>query len=576
MLATFGIAFALITYKLVAIQGLSNTTLQRVTDAEVVHEVLPDVRGSILASNGDELALSELRPTIFANPGEVRQAAKTNRVSLAVQAGTEAQKLAPVLHMPLAALQQDLIKPTTYVPLAANQSQALATQIQNLALPGIGATNEPVRFHPDGSLATPLIGAVNSIGGYSGLESEYNSVLNGKPGELDESVDKSYQPIAGSVTEDRAAVNGDDVLTTINEALQYQTEVALANAVKSAHGKSGTAVLMDSKTGDLLAVASMVAGPKGPVEAPQAQAFTDVYEPGSVAKIITLSAGLAEGKITPSTKITIPDSYAVAGTRFTDAETHPTEQLTPTGILAQSSNIGAIKIGQMLGATKLYSYEEAYGFTHRTAVGFPGEASGVITPLAAFSGTTLPTLAFGEDDAVTAVQMIAAVNTIADGGVYVAPRLVKATVGQDGKEQPVAYPPSRRVIPAAVAAEVTAMLEQVVATGTGTSAKIPSYSVAGKTGTAYDLNPNGTGYMAGHYVSSFAGFAPAQKPAITAMVVIDNTPQFGAQASAPTFAQITSDALIDLSVPTAGPQPPPSLSAIPYIKGKPETSLLGL
>jgi cell division protein FtsI (penicillin-binding protein 3) len=574
VLVTFALAFALITYKLVSIQGLDNTTLAKVTDAEVVSTPLPGLRGSILASNGDELALSEMRPTIFADPGEIREAAMDNKVPLDRQAATEAVSLAPILDMPVATLAQDFVKPGEYVLLATDQSQALVDAVTKLDLPGIAFGQAPARLYPDGDLAAPLLGGVNSNGGYSGLESEYNQVLDGRSGLLVESVDKNYQPIAGSITENKAAVNGEDILTTINEALQYQTEQALMSAVRAAHSKGGTAVVMNSQTGALLAVASVVSSPKGPVEAPTAQAFTDVYEPGSVAKIITVSAGLAQGKITPSTKVTIPNGYEVAGTEFHDAETHPTEQLTPAGILAQSSNIGAIQVAQKLGSASLYGYEKAYGLTQRTAVAFPAQSAGLVTPLSQFSGTTLPTLAFGEANAVTAVQMIAAVNTIAHGGVYISPRLVTATVGKDGEEQPTAYPAPHRVVPAAVAHEVTGMLEQVVSTGTGTAAKIGSYAVAGKTGTALVYQAK-TGYLAGHYVSSFAGFAPAQKPVITAMVVIDNTPQYGAQASAPTFAQITSDALIDLGIPTAGAQPAPSVNAIPSIKGKPETSILG-
>ena len=575
VLSTFALAFALITYKLVAIQGLDNTTLAKVTDAQVVSRALPGVRGSILASNGDELALSQMRPTIFVDPSEVRLAAKDNRVTLARQAQTEAMALAPILQLAVATLAADFVEPNRYVLLGTDVSQAVVDAVTKLAPAGIAFASQPAHIHPDGDLASPLLGGVNSGGGYSGLESEYNDVLDGRAGKLVESVDQNLQPIAGSITEDKAAVNGQDILTTIDEALQYQTEQGLMAAVRSAHSKGGTAVVMDSRTGALLAIASVVSTPKGPVEAPTAQAFTDVYEPGSVAKIITVSAALAEGKITPTTKVTIPDSYPVAGTVFHDAETHPTEQLTPAGILAQSSNIGAIQVAQKLGPRSLYGYEQAYGLTHRTAVAFPAQSAGLVTPLSEFSGTTLPTLAFGEANAVTAVQMIAAVNTIANGGVYVSPHLVTAIVGRDGREQPSWYPAPHRVIPTVVAHQVTGMLEQVVSTGTGTAAKIASYAVAGKTGTALVYQAR-TGYLAGHYVSSFAGFAPAQKPVVTAMVVIDNTPQYGAQASAPTFAQITSDALIDLGIPTSGPQPAPSVKALPYVKGKPETYLLGL
>jgi cell division protein FtsI (penicillin-binding protein 3) len=260
---------------------------------------------------------------------------------------------------------------------------------------------------------------------------------------------------------------------------------------------------------------------------------------------------------------------------FHDAEYHPTEQLTPTGILAQSSNIGAIQVGEKLGAARLFHYEQEYGLDKETAVDFPAESSGLVTPLSKFSGTTLPTLAFGQDDAFTAAQMIAAVNTVANGGVYVSPRLVQAVDGANGQEHALTYPAPRRVIPAATAAEVTTMLEQVVSTGTGVPAQIASYAVAGKTGTGDALKDQGSGYIGGEYVSSFAGFAPAQDPAVTVMIEINKTPQYGSAAAAPAFAQITQDALLDLGISSDGPQPKPALDALPIIDGKPETSMLG-
>ncbi len=576
----------LISYKLVAIQGIKNTSLSEVTDAYVSDTAPAGLRGSILASNGDELAFSEMRPTIFADPGEITGAAPLDRRSVAAQRAYEASRLAPLLHKSVRTLEADFAEATTYVVLAADQSETLGNRIHDMGLPGVNDEPEPVRFHPDGDLASPLLGAVDSGGGYSGLEYEFNHVLSGIPGRLIESVDQYGQPVAGSITEDKPAVNGDDVLTTINEALQYQTEQALSKAIVASRSQSGgTAIVMDTRTGDLLAVASMVPSSKGPVEAPSAQAFTNVYEPGSVAKVVTVSAALAEHTITPTSLISIPASgvgtgtpgLSIGGTVFHDAEDHPAEDLTPTGVLAQSSNLGAIRIGEGLGAQRLYRYIQAYGLTQRTGVHFPAESSGLVPTPAQFSDTTLPTLAFGEADAVTAAQMIAAFNTVADGGVYVTPRLVTATVGADGREQATPVQAPRRVIPEAIATEVTGMLQQVVSSGTGTLAKITSYAVAGKTGTALSRNPGPAGgYLSDIYTSSFAGFAPAQKPAVTVMVVINQTPEFGAEASAPAFATITRDALFDLGIPSAGAQAKPSISSLPIVDGQPETSLLGL
>jgi cell division protein FtsI (penicillin-binding protein 3) len=562
VLMVFGLAFVLVGAKLASIQGLNSTRYQQVEAAQTVRSLpLPALRGSILASNGDELALSEMRATIYADPGEVTDVA------------SEAAALAPVLKQPEAALAADLAEHTTYVVLASGASDSVSAAALKLGLAGIGSTDEPVRYYPAGDLAAPVIGALNDNGAVSGLELEYNRAMTGRPGKLVESVDPSGHPVPGSVTQDVPAVNGDDIVTTIDEPLQFQTEQALSQAITAAHGTGGTAIVESTKTGALLAVASLAANGTGgkPTEAPSSSAFSSVYEPGSVAKIVTVSGALTQGVITPTSQLVIPDGYLVAGTVFHDAEPHPTENLTITGILAQSSNIGATRIGQRMGAASLFHYEQAFGLTQRTDIDFPGESAGLVTPLAQFSGTTLPTLSFGEDDAFTPVQMVSAMNTIADGGVYVPPRLVTATVGPSGKEKPLAAPPPHRVVPASVARSVTSMLEQVVSSGTGLSAQVAGYAVAGKTGTANSLKATG-GYDAAHYDSSFAGFFPAQDPAITMIVVVDHTALYGAEASAPAFSAIAKDALLDLDIPSDGPQPAPSVAAVPIIDGQPQVA----
>jgi cell division protein FtsI (penicillin-binding protein 3) len=207
-------------------------------------------------------------------------------------------------------------------------------------------------------------------------------------------------------------------------------------------------------------------------------------------------------------------------------------------------------------------YIKDYRLTLPTGIGFPGEASGLIPPLSQWSGTTLPTVSFGQGIAVTAVQMAAAYNTIANGGLYVPPRLVKATIGPHGHEHPVAAGAPHRVVAKKVAKEMIPMFEQVVAAGTGINAQVPPYAVAGKTGTAYIRNPAG-GYNRAWFNSSFAGFAPAQHPAVTVMVVMEHTKDYGAQASAPAFSVITRAALEDLKVPPQGRQPPAAKTASP-------------
>ncbi|MGH3495045.1 MAG: penicillin-binding transpeptidase domain-containing protein, partial [Sciscionella sp.] len=246
-------------------------------------------------------------------------------------------------------------------------------------------------------------------------------------------------------------------------------------------------------------------------------------------------------------------AYTVAGTVFHDAENHPTEHWSVTDILANSSNIGTTEIAQRLGRTDLMKYIHAYGLGSSTDIGFPGESAGLLPTY--WSGTSIADVPIGQGIAVTAVQMLAAYNAIANGGVYVPPRLVDATIDAKGEEHLVPMPPTKRIVSSAVANEMTTMLDEVVRVGTGTAANLDPYTVAGKTGTALVPSPKG-GYESGHYVASFAGFVPAEKPQITGMVVIDDTPDYGAAASAPTFATIARDALEELSIPPMPKAPP--------------------
>jgi len=560
MLVLFGVAFCLIVYRLVAIQGshgyaqVSSATQQSLT--------LYGLRGSILAANGNELAFSEERPTIFADPGEIADPAG------------EAVKLAGVLHRSAFTLQSQLSAKTTYVPLVTGASNATAKAVSKLGLPGIGTVDEPIRYYADGTLGLPLIGRVNAAGGgVGGLEQTYNGVLQGKNGKIVRQVDPQGLPVAGDVTTDRPATDGDDILTTINPALQYQVDQILAADLVHSKGTEGVIMVEDTRTGKILADSNMQMDGNKAVEATSNFSFMHTFDPGSVGKIVTVSAGLAQHKITPTSKIADPYSLNVADSSFHDDWSHPSETLTPTSLLAQSSDVGAIQVAKRIGPQALYDYLKAYGLTQKTDINWPGESSGQIYPPAAWSGTSLPTYAFGDGYDITGAQMISAVNTIADGGKYVPPRLVTALVGADGQKQPLKAPKPHRVVPRWVAREMTPMLEQVVSSGTGQAAQIPGYAIAGKTGTAATYDANGQVNNL-YNNSSFAGFAPAQHPRLTVIVTISHTSLFGAQAAVPAFQQVMKDALTDLGIGSDGPQPGPSVKAVPIISGHPDTALL--
>jgi len=567
MLLVMAVAFAAICARLVMIQGVHSAQYLASGGSEWEETVtLPAERGAILDRNGYEMAMSVPQSTIYADPRQVQDPL------------AEASALAPILGLSVTSLQNDLTEDVGFVYLARTVDDTTAAKVAKANLAGVYSLQEPKRFYPAGQLAQPLLGSVGTDGnGLGALEYQYNSILAGTPGKSIEEIDPQGDPLPGGLQQYKAPVAGQDLVLSIDEPLQYEAEQALAQAIVAASAHSGIALLMDSKTGEILAAAELtmpgaqntqppavpvaIPPPPGsstrqqaqPVEASSASAFTQVYEPGSVNKLVTISAALQTGAIKPSDVFSIPNSYDVSGTVFHDAESHPTEHWTVTDILANSSNIGTIQIAQRLGRTNLLDYINSYGLRSVTDVHFPAESAGLLPSY--WSGTSIADVPIGQGISVTAIQMLAAYNTIANGGVYVPPRLVDATIDGQGREHSLPMAPTHRVVSKAVANEMTTMLDEVVRVGTGTTANLDPYTVAGKTGTG--LVPSATGgYEAGHYVASFAGFVPAEDPQITGMVVVDNTPDYGAAASAPTFATIARDALQEFNIPPMPKQPP--------------------
>jgi cell division protein FtsI (penicillin-binding protein 3) len=566
LLLVVAAAFLVICAKLVMIQGVHSGRYLAAGGSEWEQTVtLPAERGAILDRNGFELAMSVPQTTIYADPHQV-----TDPLG-------EASILAPILNIGATTLRNDLTESSGFVYLARTVNDATAAKVAKLNLAGIYSLQEPKRFYPAGQLAEPLLGSVGTDGnGLSALEYKYNSLLAGTPGRSIEEIDPQGNQLPGGLQQYKAPVAGQDLVLSLDEPLQYQAEQALAQAIVAANAHSGIALLMDSKTGEILADAELTMPTAGgtqppavpvdipspsaaksghqvqPVEASSASAFTQVYEPGSVNKLITISAGLQTGVIQPADVFSIPNSYQVSDGTFHDAESHPLEHWTVTDILANSSNIGTIQIAQRLGKTNLLNYISSFGLESVTSIDFPGESAGLLPTY--WSGTSIADVPIGQGISVTAMQMLAAYNTIADGGLYVPPRLVDATIDGRGLEHPLPMGATHRVVSTTVAKEMTTMLDEVVRVGTGKAANLDPYTVAGKTGTG--LVPSHGGYEAGHYVASFAGFVPAENPQITGMVVIDDTPDYGAAASAPTFATIARDALEQFNIPPMPKEPP--------------------
>jgi len=428
------------------------------------------------------------------------------------------------------------------VPLPA------AARVERLGLEGIGELPDSRRTYPQGDLAAQVIGAVGSESqGLIGLEAGEEEALAGEDGERRIVKDALGEPIRlETVTE---AEDGEDLRLTLDPAIEKKTEEVLAEVGETYAPKGATAIVMDPRNSQLLAMANWPpldpadledAGPEDLLN--RATGFT--YEPGSTFKAFTVSAALQEKLVTPETSFTLPPQLHVADRIIEDAEARPTVTLSVAEILAHSSNVGAATIGLALGSEKFSRWIERFGFGRPTDVQFPAEEQGIVPALDEYSGSTMGNLPIGQGLSVTPMQMIAGYAAIANGGILRRPQLIER-VG----DETVTEPKGRRVIEPGVAEEVRTMLEGVLAPGgTASEVSVPGYTLAGKTGTA-QVAENGT-YSETKYVASFIGFAPAQDPRLLVAVIVDQ-PQgeiYGGSVAAPAFGQIAAFALPYLGV----------------------------
>lgn len=558
LLIALVVGFAAIVTRLVLIQGVDPAHYTAYGESQRVRTVaLPAARGSISDRNGFDLAISVPRPTVWANP------------RLVTDPRSEATALAPLLGQPVASLQDKLSGNGSFVYLARKASKDVGKQVKDLKLDGVFLLEEPTRVLPAGGLAAPLIGNVGlDNDGQSGLERQFEAALAGRPGELVVERDATGGDIPGGVREFNASLRGDDIQLTIDRSLQYAAEHALADEIVTAHAHGGMAIVMQTETGEVLAMANLSReikknGDLGDVQpAKRAMAVTDVFEPGSVNKMITIAGALDSGAIQPGDHLTIGDQIKIANHVFTEHDPHPVQSWSITDIVANSSNVGAITIAGKLGKQRLNNYLRSFGFGERTGLSFPGESAGILADPAKWYSTDMATIPIGQGGvSVTALQMLAAYNAVANGGLYVAPKLVRGVLDSQGKRRSTPPSTTRRVVSATAARQMTAMLDEVVRVGTGTMAAVNGYTVAGKTGTARKPLPGGTGYKPGAYMSSFAGFVPAEKPAFSIMVILDEpTPIFGGLVAAPVFAELAGYALREFRVP---PPPPVQAAAVP-------------
>jgi len=525
---------------------------------------LPAQRGDILDVTGASLATSVERRNITVDQTVVSQYNVRRTTLPAEQRGVAgaALVLSPVLGMSQAELVKKLTGTRQFAYVMKDVEPAVWAEVNSKGIPGLYSQQVSKRTYPNGQVAASMLGFLGKDGTpLSGIEKTRNDILQGTSGEFTYERGAKGQQIATGVTSGTAPVPGNDIQLTINRDLQWQAQDALNKQAKATKAKSGAVVILDAKTGDVLALADAPTfDPNNPSKAAvgdrENRALIDVFEPGSTSKVVTAAAALEEGVATPSTRVSVPGVLERGGKPFHDSHQHGIEKLTLAGVLAQSSNIGTIKIGERMSRTTLHSYLTKFGYGVRTGIGLP-ESPGILTPVKEYSNTTPYTVMFGQGVSVTALQAANVFATIANDGVRHTPRVIKAIGGSDGRLHEQAQGPSTRVVSAKTAKQLRLMLESVVSDdGTAVAASIPGYRVAGKTGTA-DFYDDKVGRYNG-YTASFIGMAPADNPRLVVAVILQQPTNghYGGTVAAPVFQELMKKALALEGVPPSGTKAP--------------------
>lgn len=520
--------------------GVKAPSLKRAAVTQQVNEIkVPARRGSITDRRGIDLAVSEPASDVAATPYLVRSPQRA------------AARLAPLLGSTEPDVLKKLGSSGGFVYLARNLSASKVQKIKALKIVGLDFTPSSRREYPRRWLASQVIGGVGVDGdGLSGLEYAQDDVLGGSDGTRRVVNDGVGDPIVQQ--EPKRAVAGKDLRLTIDAPLQAKVEDVLAEIGAKWHPKGATAIVMDPRNGGVLTMANwprVDANDFGgaPQYAAQNRAVGFNYEPGSTFKPFTVSGALEEGVVDPDDVFNLPPTIEVADRTIGESHERGTIDLTTAEILAQSSNVGTVKIGLKLGATRFDRWVRRFGFGRRTGIELAGEEAGQVLARKDYSGSSIGNLPIGQGVSVTPLQLTRAYAAIANGGMLRKPQLIAAVDGKRAAQQP-----GQRVLSATTAKQIRSMLEGVVsADGTGSAAAIDGYTLAGKTGTANKIDRKTGEYSTSRYIGSFVGFAPASKPKLLVTVMVDE-PQgeyYGAEVAAPAFQEIMRFALPYLSIP---------------------------
>jgi cell division protein FtsI (penicillin-binding protein 3) len=514
---------------------------------ERIFEISPK-RGTIYDRKGRELAVSLPMDSVFGDPAEITDVDMVGWL------------LSRVLNVPAEEIETKIREAHTPVRLARKLSPDVVQRITDMNLNGVFFQKENRRVYPQRELAASVLGYVDiDEKGIGGIEQSLDKQIRGRPGEMMVMADglrRWYD------RRESAADPGASVVLSIDETIQYIAEKELATAIEQTHAKAGTVIVQDPNTGELLAMANWPTFDPNdagsyPAEARADRAVSDAYEPGSTFKVITLSGAIENGVASPSELVDCQmGSILVAGRLIHDW--HPFGILTVTGILANSSDVGAIKVALRLGAPKFYETARAFGIGQDTGIDLPGENRGVLRPVENWSSSSIGSLAMGQEVSVTPIQIVSAISAIANGGTLYHPRVVREIRdSKSGAELPHPYADPQEATDARTAATMREMMEDVMIEGTGKHSQLDGYTSGGKSGTAQKIDPATGRYSATQYNASFVGFAPVNNPAITILVLLDSPvgPHHGGQVGGPVFKRVAEQALAYLGVPHDVPSP---------------------
>ncbi|SDG56843.1 peptidoglycan D,D-transpeptidase FtsI family protein [Klenkia brasiliensis] len=540
--------------KLVVLQGIDGTAYAQAAESDRMRVFdIAAIRGAVLDRDGNPLAYTVEASKVVADPTVVED---PDRTALA---------LTTLLGVPVDQLTDDLTASGRYSVLAEHVDTATSDQITALELPGIVLEDQPTRLYPAGTVGGQVVGFIGRDGdGLAGIEQRYDDQLSGTDGTRRVEVGAGGIPIPSGIDESTPAVDGSDVTLTIDEDLQYTVQQRLATECSNGQTTRGSAVVMEAHTGRVVAMATCPGYDPSQASTTDPDllgnpAISDVFEPGSVMKAVTLSAAIEDGHATPDTVLSVNGHIPAGDVVVTDAHDHAPVDWTVTGILAKSSNVGTIMLAREVGDARLEQYMRAFGLGSTTGIELPGESAGILQDSADWTASRAANVPIGQGVSVTALQMASVYQTIANGGVRIPPRIVESTTAPDGTVTPEPQPEGTRVISESTAQQMAYMLEAVVGPGgTAPLGEVPGFRVAGKTGTAQRANPECGCYSGGGYFTTFVGFAPADDPQYVIAVDLErpNSDAEGGQVAAPVFADLMQYVLAaDDVVPSGSPRP---------------------